>query len=115
MALKKLQLKTRRHARIRAKISGTTNRPRLVVYRSIRAIHAQLVDDTKGRTLCGYSDMKLKSGKNKTEKAKEVGLKIAELAKGLKVEAIVFDRNGYKYHGRVKALAEGAREGGLKF
>jgi large subunit ribosomal protein L18 len=85
------------------------------VYRSIKAIHAQIVDDTKGKTLFGYSDMKDKSKKNKSEEAKEVGLKIAELAKEHKIEAVVFDRNGYKYHGRVKALADGAREGGLKF
>lgn len=115
MESKKSQLRNRRHVRIRSKIKGTGVRPRLIVYRSIKAIHAQIVDDTKGHTICGYSDMKDKSKKNKSEKAKEVGLKIAILAKEHKIETVVFDRNGYKYHGRVKALADGAREGGLKF
>jgi len=87
----------------------------LIVFKSLKSTYAQLIDDEKGKVLFGYSDLKDKSKKNKAEKAKEVGLKIAEMAKEHKIEAVVFDRNGYKYHGRVKALADGAREGGLKF
>lgn len=104
----------RRHIRVRAKVSGVATKPRLVVYRSIRFTTVQLVDDTTGKTLVAAHDMKVKKG-TKTEKAKEVGIEIAKKAKEIGVETIVFDRNGYKYHGRVKAVAEGAREGGLKF
>jgi len=110
----KKEARLKRKIRIRKKIRGTAERPRLVVFRSNRYIYAQLVDDTEGKTLTSFSSLVL--GKNLTkETAKEVGLKIAELAKEKKVEQVVFDRNGYIYHGRVKALAEGAREGGLKF
>lgn len=105
-----------RHKRIRAKIKGTKSRPRLFVFRSAKHIYCQLIDDEKGRTILAASDFELKKGKRKkVEIAKEVGKLIAKKAKKLKIEKVVFDRGGYKYHGRVKALAEGAREGGLKF
>lgn len=112
--LKKLLLKTRRHKRIRAKVSGTATRPRLVVSRSLAHLYAQLIDDTSGKTLAAASDLKVKKG-SKMERAKAVGLEIAQKALELKIETCVFDRNGHRYHGRVKALAEAAREGGLKF
>jgi len=106
----------RRRVRIRFKISGTSERPRLVIFRSVSSHYLQLIDDVKGVTLASTSDLKEKSDKlTKTESAKQLGLKIAELAKAKKITTCVFDRNGYKYHGRVKAAAEGAREGGLKF
>ena len=108
--------RVRRHARVRAKISGTAEAPRLCVYRSNKNIEAQLIDDVKGNTLVSSSSMslKLENGSN-IEAAQKVGKDIAEkaLAKGLK--KIVFDRSGYVYHGRVKALAEAAREAGLEF
>jgi large subunit ribosomal protein L18 len=108
--------RVRRHARVRAKISGTAEAPRLCVYRSNKNIEAQLIDDVKGNTLVSSSSMslKLENGSN-IEAAQKVGKDIAEkaLAKGLK--KIVFDRSGYIYHGRVKALAEAAREAGLEF
>ena len=104
----------RRHNRIRAKISGTALVPRLAIFRSARYITAQLIDDTKGITLTSASDLKVKKGK-KLERAKSVGTEIAVLAKGHKITKIVFDRGGFLYAGRVKALAEGAREGGLTF
>ncbi len=107
--------------RIRKKISGTPERPRLVVYRSLSHIYATLVDDVNGKTLTAASStekqtaVKIKEMKGKLSKSKEIGKAIAEKAKSLNIESVVFDRNGYLYHGRVKALAEGAREGGLKF
>ncbi len=104
----------RRHKRIRHKILGSLDRPRLVVYRSLKYIYAQIVDDTKHHTLVSISSMGIKKG-TKTEKSKECGKKLAELAKKKKIKEVVFDRSGYKYHGRVRSLAEGAREGGLKF
>jgi len=104
----------RRHARTRAKLSGTTERPRLVVFRSNVNIYAQMIDDTTGKTIASANDLKVKKG-TKTERAAEVGKVVAEAAKKAKIETCVFDRNGYKYHGRVKALAEAAREAGLKF
>ncbi len=120
--LEKQQKQYRRHKRIRGKVFGTTERPRLCVFRSKKHIYAQLIDDEKGKTLGEVSDLKLKrKAKNKEQRTKkaaiafEVGKLIAKKAKDLKIEKIVFDRGGYKYHGRVKALAEGAREGGLKF
>lgn len=136
--LKKQEKRLRRHKRVRAKISGTAQRPRLCVFRSAKHIYSQLVDDEKGKTLAAASDQEIKKPKTKTKKqeieakedkkekkqralagkeavAFEVGKLIAEKAKKLKIEKAVFDRGGYKYHGRVKALAEGAREGGLKF
>ncbi len=114
--LDKKQRKIRRHKRVRAKISGTSKVPRLCVFRSDKHIYAQLIDDQKGKTLVSANDLKVKTGKNKKmEGAKEVGKLIAQKAQALKVEKVVFDRGGYQYHGKVKALAEGAREGGLKF
>lgn len=95
---------------------GTSEKPRLLVFRSAKHIYAQLIDDNKGKIIASASDLKLaKSKKNKTEKAKEIGKLIAAEGKKLQVEKAVFDRGGYKYHGRIKAVAEGAREGGLKF
>lgn len=109
----KEQGRKRLHMRIRNKLSGTTERPRLSVYRSNKAIYCQLIDDLKGQTLAAASSQGLKG--NKSEQAAEVGKLIAELAKAKKVDTIVFDRGGYRYHGRVRSLADGAREGGLKF
>ncbi|MGH3105524.1 MAG: 50S ribosomal protein L18 [Gaiellaceae bacterium] len=111
------QARERRHRRIRGKISGTAERPRLAVFRSNRGITAQLVDDLGGKTLAGASWLGLpKSFKgSKTDQAAEVGKLLAASAKKAGIETVVFDRGGYLYHGRVKALAEGAREGGLKF
>lgn len=113
----KKERRKRRHKRIRAKISGTSLRPRLFVFRSNKHIWAQLIDDEKGQTLISASDFEIKSKKNKkkTEKAFEVGKIIAKKALSQGIKSVVFDRGGYKYHGRVKALAQGAREGGLKF
>jgi large subunit ribosomal protein L18 len=103
-----------RKLRSRNKVQGTTERPRLSVFRSSKHIYAQLVDDVKGHTLAAASTVELeKTGKIET--AKQVGLKLAEKAKAAKVQAVVFDRGPLPYHGQVKALAEGAREGGLKF
>ena len=113
----KQEKRDRRHRRIRAKIQGTADRPRLFVFRSANHIYAQLIDDDKGRIIVSAQDLKVSAGKKKTktDKAKEVGKLIAQKAVEKKVEKVVFDRGGYKYHGRVKSLAEGAREGGLKF
>ena len=109
-------VRVRKHARVRAKISGTAECPRLVVFRSNKNIEAQIIDDVKGATLVSTSSVQLKltNGGN-VEGAKLVGTKIAELAKAKKISKVVFDRGGYIYHGRVAALAEAAREGGLKF
>ena len=106
----------RRHARVRSKISGTPDCPRLCVYRSNKNIEAQIIDDVNGVTLVSSSSMslKLENGSN-VEAAAAVGKDIAEKALAKKLETIVFDRSGYIYHGRVKALAEAAREAGLKF
>jgi large subunit ribosomal protein L18 len=106
----------RRHKRVRSKVFGTGERPRLVVFRSNRGVEAQLVDDLEGRTLVGASWLQLKKFKGtKTEQAAEVGKELAKRAKGAGIETVVFDRGGYLFHGRVKALADAAREGGLKF
>jgi large subunit ribosomal protein L18 len=106
----------RRHRRVRGKVFGSAERPRLVVFRSNRGIEAQLVDDLEGKTLAAASWLNLKSFKgSKTEQAAEVGKLLAQNAKKANVETVVFDRGGYLYHGRVKALADAAREGGLKF
>lgn len=115
--LEKKQKRYRRHKRVKAKIFGTKERPRLCVFRSAKHIYAQLIDDEKGRTLVSAScqELRKKKGQTKTEKAKEIGKLIAKKALEKKIEKVVFDRGGYAYHGRVKALAEGAREGGLKF
>jgi large subunit ribosomal protein L18 len=110
------EARLRRHRRVRGKISGTAERPRLVVFRSNRGIFAQLVDDEAGRTLASASWLQQRSFKgNKTEQAAAVGKTLAAEAKKAGIETCVFDRAGYLYHGRVKALAEGAREGGLQF
>jgi len=111
--LKKKVKKIRRHKRVRAKIKGTNKIPRLCVFRSIKHIYAQLIDDDKGKTLASADDAGIKG--SKVEIAEEVGKLIAQKASEKKIEKIVFDRAGYKYHGRVKSLAEGAREAGLKF
>lgn len=110
----------RRHARVRKKISGTAQTPRMSVFRSLKHIYVQLIDDVKGVTLCSASteqkDIAAKVAKlNKTETAKVVGKAVAEKAKKLGVETVVFDRGGYLYTGRVQALADGAREAGLNF
>jgi large subunit ribosomal protein L18 len=104
----------RRHLRVRKKVNGTAERPRLVVFRSDKHIYAQLVDDTVGRTIATVSSLKVSGGK-KSEKAAEVGKQVAAVAKDKGISRVVFDRGGYKYHGRVKAVADGAREGGLEF
>jgi large subunit ribosomal protein L18 len=110
------EARQRRHRRVRGKIFGSAERPRLVVFRSNRGIEAQLVDDLEGNTLAAASWLNLKSFKgSKTEQAAEVGKLLAQNAKQAGVETAVFDRGGYLYHGRVKALADAAREGGLKF
>jgi large subunit ribosomal protein L18 len=106
----------RRHRRVRGRVFGTAERPRLVVFRSNRGIEAQLVDDLDGKTLAAASWLQVKSFKgSKTEQAAEVGKLLAQKAKAADIETVVFDRGGYLYHGRVKALADAAREGGLKF
>jgi len=111
------EARLRRHKRVRGKVVGTAERPRLVVTRSNRGIVAQLVDDTAGRTLASASWLQVKKSfkGDKTAQAAEVGKLLAEGAKKVEIQAAVFDRGGYLYHGRVKALAEAAREGGLKF
>ena len=111
------EARLRRHRRVRGKVSGTPERPRLVVHRANRGISAQLVDDLEGKTLAAADWRHLKKSfkGNKTEQAAEVGKLLAAAAKKAGIETVVFDRGGYLYHGRVKALAEGAREGGLRF
>ncbi|WP_420635350.1 50S ribosomal protein L18 [Candidatus Palauibacter sp.] len=114
------RLRTRRHARIRKKIRGTAERPRLVVFRSLRNVEGQLVDDDLGVTLLGVSTRSGTEGdagerSGKTAEAYLAGKKLAETAVGAEVDEIVFDRGGYPYHGRVRAFAEGARDGGLRF
>ena len=104
----------KRHARVRKTVNGTEARPRLNVFRSNKNIFAQIIDDTKGVTLASASSLKLENGGN-IEGAKDVGKLIAEAAKNAGINEVVFDRGGYIYHGRVKALAEAAREAGLKF
>ena len=135
----KHQKRHRRHRRIRAKMSGTIKKPRLCVFRSARYIYAQLIDDEKSKTIISVSEKDLKKIKTTTKKTEakavgkdkegekeiiragkvaasyEVGKLIAQKALDKKIDKAVFDRGGYKYHGRIKALAEGAREGGLKF
>ncbi|MFC3964540.1 50S ribosomal protein L18 [Nocardia jiangsuensis] len=110
--------KTRRHFRLRKKLAGTTERPRLIVHRSARHLHVQLVDDSIGKTIASAStieaDVRGLDG-DKTAKGVKVGQLIAERAKAAGVDAVVFDRGGHDYHGRIAALADAAREGGLKF
>ena len=109
------EARRRRHRRVRGKVSGTAERPRLAVFRSNRGIFAQLIDDDAGRTLASASWLGLKQSGNKTDQASEVGKALAAAAVKAGISTCVFDRGGYLYHGRVKALAEGAREGGLQF
>ncbi len=112
------QLRRRRHVRVRQRVTGTAVRPRLVVFRSLKHIYAQLVDDDRGVTLLGVSDGSegvATEGSGKTVRGKAVGKLLAEKAKAAGVTKVVFDRAGYRYHGRVKAVADGAREGGLEF
>ncbi|MEI7480162.1 MAG: 50S ribosomal protein L18 [bacterium] len=104
----------KRHNRIRAKIDGTSERPRLAIFRSNKFIYAQVIDDTKGKTLVAATSAKAK-GKTFIERSKETGVEIAKLAKAAGVTKVVFDRGGFSYIGKVKALADGAREGGLIF
>lgn len=114
MLPKKLQDRQRRKNRIRAKVKGTAKKPRMSVYRSMTQITVQLIDDESGKTLIQASTKEAKS-KSNSDGAKKLGELIAKKAKDKKISEIVFDRNAYAYHGRVKALADAAREGGLKF
>ena len=113
----KLEGRERRKLRVRKKISGTTARPRLTVFRSNKQIYAQVVDDTSGATLASATSLKLEAAAeaNKSQVAEQVGEAIAKVCKDKGITTVVFDRNGYIYHGRVKALADGARKGGLLF
>jgi large subunit ribosomal protein L18 len=111
--LEKKDKRIKRHKRVRAKIKGDVSAPRLCVFRSSSHIYAQLINDEQGKTIVSVNDLDLKGKKSET--AKKVGTLLAVKAKESKIEKVIFDRGGYKYHGRVKALAEGAREGGLKF
>lgn len=112
-------LRKRRRAAIRKHLSGTTERPRLVVFRSLKNIYAQIIDDVKGITLVSAStiakDLELEKGIKRTEQSFQIGLKLGEKALAAGIKAVAFDRAGYKYHGRVKALADGARKAGLAF
>ncbi len=119
MALTKLEKRSRIRLRIRKKISGTAEKPRIAVFRSNKQIYAQVIDDNNGVTLLSVSsrekEMAAQTGIKKTEQAKLVGKSLAEKCREKGIENVVFDRSGYKYHGRVKSLADAAREGGLKF
>ena len=115
MAGKKTERREKIKMGVRKKISGTTERPRLSVFRSNTGIYAQIIDDVKGVTLASASSIELGKKTVNMENSKNVGKKLAEKAVASGVESIVFDRNGYLYHGNIKAFAEGAREGGLKF
>ena len=108
------QQRHRRHLRVRKKVAGTPERPRLVIFRSDKHIYAQLVDDSANKTIATVSDLGIEQGK-KAERAAEVGKLIAERAKSAGITRVVFDRAGYRYHGRIKAVADGARKGGLEF
>ncbi len=116
MATVKTERRQKIKKRIRSKVAGSSSRPRLSVFRSNTSIYAQLIDDEAGKTLLSASSQEIVKGKNATiETSKEVGKRLAERALEKGISEVVFDRNGYLYHGRVKALAEGGREGGLKF
>lgn len=120
MAVGSAKARKRRHYRMRRNLAGTAERPRLNIFRSVEHIYAQVIDDETGTTLASAStiDKKLSgdlAGKPKVDQAKAVGLAVAERAKAAGVSVVVFDRGGFRYHGRVKALADGAREGGLEF
>ena len=105
----------KRHRRVRKKVHGNAERPRLAVYRSNRHIYAQVIDDEAGRTLAAASSLVVKNGEDPKALAKAVGSQVAEKAKAAGVTRVTFDRGGFRYHGRVQALADGAREGGLEF
>lgn len=110
------KIKRRRQIRVRSRIFGLENKPRVSVFRSIKHISAQIINDAKGKTLVAASDLELKSKKaNKTEKALAVGKLLAQKAVDQKIKKVIFDRGANKYHGRLKALADGLREGGLEF
>ncbi|MBA3259410.1 MAG: 50S ribosomal protein L18 [Gemmatimonadales bacterium] len=114
----RIQLRRRRHLRVRQKVAGTAERPRLVVFRSLKHIYAQLVNDDLGVTLLGVGDGSegvQADGAGKVGRGKAVGKRLAEKAKAAGITRVVFDRAGYRYHGRVQAVADGAREGGLEF
>lgn len=112
----KKEQRDRRHKRVRGKAIGTKECPRFSVFRSNKYIYLQLINDAERKTLASFNDLKIdKKGKTKMEIAKEAGIEIAKKAMEKKIKKVVFDRNGYKYHGRVRAVAEGARKGGLKF
>lgn len=117
----KTMKRTKIRKRIRKQVTGTSEKPRLAVFRSLKHIYAQLIDDNRGHTLVHIGSLSeavknaAEKGKGKTSASKLVGLELAKAAKAKGIETVVFDRGGYKYHGRVKAVAEGAREGGLKF
>lgn len=120
MAKSRSAARIHRHARVRVRVTGSTDRPRLNVFRSLSEIYAQVIDDSAGRTIASAStvDKDLREqmkGLKKAEQAKLVGQKVAERAKDKGIEAVVFDRGGFRYVGRIKALADGAREGGLQF
>ena len=114
--INKNETRQKRHTRVRKRVQGTTERPRLNIYRSTNNIYAQIIDDSTGVTLAAASTLELgQKTKLNQDNSKAVGKKVAEKALASGIETIVFDRNGYLYHGNIKALAEGAREGGLKF
>lgn len=111
----KLQKKTARHIRVRTRVSGTADRPRIAVFRSNRFNYVQAIDDVSQKTIVSLSDVKAKKGKiKKSESAMKIGKELAETLKGKGISQAVFDRGGFKYHGRVKSLADGLREGGIK-
>ncbi|HZD68448.1 MAG TPA: 50S ribosomal protein L18 [Actinomycetes bacterium] len=111
----KREARLRRHSRVRRRVAGTGERPRLAVFRSNRHIYAQIIDDTAGRTLASATSVALPGEGDKRDDARRVGAELARRAKQAGVSAVVFDRGGYRYHGRVQALAEAVREGGLDF
>lgn len=111
----KVEARKRRHGRVRKRVTGTPERPRLAVFRSNRHIYAQVIDDTAGSTLAAASSLKVDAAGDKTAVARKVGEAVGERAKAKGVGAVVFDRGGNKFHGRVKAVADGAREAGLEF
>ena len=115
VAAERRNSKARRHFRLRKKVAGTAERPRLVVTRSSRHLYAQIVDDARGATLASASTYKLDAEGDKTAQAKKVGAVLAERARAAGISRVVFDRGGNKYHGRIAALADAAREGGLEF
>lgn len=111
----KVTKRLKNRARIRKKVDGSTERPRLTVYRSGRHVYAQIIDDNTGTTLAAYSTLEGNLDKKNIETAKQVGVELAKRAIGKNIKDVVFDRSGYVFHGRVKAVADGAREGGLNF